>query len=81
MLQLAFHQKSYFMVGKYVCLLFHGREIRMPLNAWKDQPSSVTIKPMEKEKVTKHATFKQELSKVYTDKKRDANYGRLLRQN
>ena len=44
----------------------------MPLNAWKDQHCSVLIKPTEREKVAKHVSFKQELSKVYMDKKRHA---------
>ena len=44
----------------------------MPLNAWKDQHCSVLINPTEREKVAKHVSFKQELSKVYTDKKRHA---------
>ena len=44
----------------------------MPLNAWKDQHCSVLIKPTKREKVAKHVSFKQELSKVYTDKKRHA---------
>ena len=44
--------------------LFCGRDIRMPLNASKNQQSSISIKPTESEKVGKHVTFKQELSKV-----------------
>ena len=52
--------------------LFYGRDIRMPLNAWKDQHYSVLIQSTEREKVAKHVSFKQELTKVYTDKKRHA---------
>ena len=50
----------------------------MPLSAWKDQQSSVSIKPTKKEKAAKHVMFKQELSKVYMDKNRHAKPTQVL---
>ena len=50
----------------------------MPLNFWKDQQSSVSINQTEREKVAKYVTFKQELSKVYTDKIKHAKSTQVM---